>query len=161
MKVKSLMTMLVTAVALVLGVCSCGSDDDEPEAALAEQVAGAYTGEEDLIVMGETTTTTTSYVFTKSSDITVDMTIPASLDGAMTLPALPVKNIPVANEGNSIVGKLASYTGTVINSDGAEKAYTITNLVVLFSGKTVVVTYILKYGNMPFAFNGSFTGIKK
>ena len=155
------MTMMVAVVAIVLGVCSCGSDDDEPEVAVAAQVAGSYTGEETLTVMGEVFNSTPTYEFVKSSDISVDMTIPASDGGSMVLPSLPVKNITLAKSGNTVIGKLASYAGTVINSDGAEKAYTVSDVTVIFDNKTVVVTYSLKYGNMPFAFAGQFTGTKK
>jgi len=49
----------------------------------------------------------------------------------------------------------------VTNADGSEKAYTISDVTVLFNDKTVVVTFTMKYGNMPFAFVGQFTGTKK
>ena len=161
MKIKSFMTMMVVAVTIIFGVCSCGSDEDEPEVAVAAQVAGSYTGEELMTVMGETFNSNPTYVFVKSSDISVDMTIPASEGGSMVLPSLPVKNITLAKTGNTVTGKLASYTGTVVNSDGAEKAYTVSDVTVIFSGKAVVATYSLKYGNMPFTFAGQFTGTKK
>lgn len=161
MKIKSFMTMMVAAVAIVLGVSSCGSDDDEPEVAVAAQVAGSYTGQEILTVDGEPDEGSAIFEFTKSSDTSVDMTIPQYGMGMMTLPALPVKNIPLTKSGNTITGKLASYAGSVTNADGAEKAYTISDVTVLFSDKTVVVTFTMKYGNMPFAFVGQFTGTKK
>lgn len=161
MKIKNFMTMMIAAVAIVFGVCSCGSDDDEPEVAVAAQVAGSYTGEEIMTVMGEVFNSTPTYVFTKSSDISVDMTIPASDGGSMVLPSLPVKNITLAKSGNTITGKLASYAGVVTNDQGVEKAYTVSDVIVIFSDKTVVVTYALKYGNMPFAFAGQFTGNRK
>ena len=146
---------------IVFGMCSCGSDEDEPEVAVASPVAGSYTGEEIMTVMGDAFNSNPTYVFVKSSDISVDMTIPASEGGSMVLPSLPVKNITLAKTGNTITGKLASYTGTVVNSDGAEKAYTVSDVTVIFSGNAVVATYTLKYGNMPFAFAGQFTGTKK
>ena len=161
MKFKTFITMMVVSLTIVFGMCSCGSDDDEPEVAVAAQVIGSYTGEEILTVMGEVFNSTPTYVFTQSSDIAVDMTIPASDGGSMVLPSLPVKNIPLAKTDNTITGKLASYTGVVTNDQGAEKSYTVSDLVVIFSGKAVVVTYTLKYGNMPFTFAGQFTGTKK
>ena len=161
MKIKSFMTMMVAAVAIVLGVSSCGSDDDEPEVAVAAQVAGSYTGQEILTVDGEPDEGSAIFEFTKSSDTSVDMTIPQYGMGMMTLPALPVKNIHLAKSGNTITGNLDSYAGSVTNADGAEKAYTISDVTVLFSDKTVVVTFTMKYGNMPFAFVGQFTGTKK
>ena len=161
MKIRSFMTMMVAAVAIVLGMSSCGSDDDEPEVALAAQVAGSYTGQEILTVDGEPDEGSAVFEFTKSSDTSVDMTIPQYGMGMMTLPPLPVKNIPLTKTGNTITGKLASYAGSVTNADGSEKAYTISDVTVLFNDKTVVVTFTMKYGNMPFAFVGQFTGTKK
>ena len=153
--------MMVAAAAFVFGMSSCGSDDDAPEVAVATQVAGSYTGSEIMVVMGEPDEGTKTFNFTKSTDISVDMTIPEYGEGMMSLPAMPVKNIPLTKSGNTITGKLAKYEGTVTNASGAEKAYTVSDLVVLFNDKTVVVTFKLKYGNMPFDFEGQFTGTKK
>ena len=163
MKFKSFMTMAMGAVALVLGVCSCSSDDDdEPEVPVAAQVVGTYTGDEVITIMGEPEDDTATFQFTKASDTSIDMIIPQSGDGGMVIPPLTVKNIPVAKVKESIVGKLTTFAGTVTNSAGAEKAFTVSDLMVVFEdvpkGKAVVVTYVLKYGNMPFdmvtAFNG-------
>lgn len=160
MKFKSFITMALAAMTFAFGVCSCSSDDDEPEVAVAAQVAGSYTGEEVMEVMGEGESATNTYVFTQSSDISVNMTIPETAEGSMKLPALPVENITLAKGDNTIIGRLTSYAGTVTNASGAEKSYTVTDLTAIFSDKTVVVTYTLKYGNMPFAFTGKFTGTK-
>lgn len=161
MKFKSFMMMLVAAATVVLGVSSCGSDDDEPEVAVAEQVAGSYTGTEVMIVMGEPDEGTKTFEFTKVTEVAVDMMIPEYGEGMMSLAKMPVKNIPLTKSGNTITGKLEKYEGTVTNASGAEKAYTVNDLVVIFSDKTVAVTFKLKYGNMPFDFEGQFTGTKK
>ena len=155
------MMMMVAAAAVVLGVSSCGSDDDEPEVAVAEQVAGSYTGTEVMIVMGEPDEGTKTFEFTKATEVAVDMMIPEYGEGMMSLAKMPVKNIPLTKSGNTITGKLEKYEGTVTNASGAEKAYTVNDLVVIFSDKTVAVTFKLKYGNMPFDFEGQFTGTKK
>mgnify|MGYP006896821807 CR=1 FL=1 len=78
----------------------------------------------------------------------------------MVLPPLPVKGVALTKSGNTITGKLASYTGTVINASGLEKSYTVSDVTVIFSNNMVVVTYTLKYGNMPFDFVGQFTGAR-
>jgi hypothetical protein len=162
MKIKNFMTMMVTAVALVTIFCSCSSDDDdEPVVAVPAQVAGSYTGTEVLTVMGEPDDNTVTFEFKESSAQTVDMTIPSYGMDMMTLPALPVKNIILVKSGDNITGKVAKYESVVTNPDGSEKAFTLTDLTVIFNGKTVVVTFTLKYGNMPFAFEGQFTGTKK
>ena len=154
MKIKSFMMMTMAAVALVFGVSSCGSDDDVPEAPVATQVAGSYTGTEVLTVSGEADESTETFVFTKATDVSVDVTLPEYGEGMMTIPALPVKGIMLTKSGNTISGKLDKYEGTT----EAGKAYTISDIVVLFSDKTVVMTYKMKYGNMPFDFDGQFTG---
>ena len=158
---KKFLTMTMVAMAFVMSVSSCGSDDDEPEVAVAAQVAGSYTGEEIMIVMEEPDQSTKTFEFTKSTDSSVDMLIPEYGEGMMTLPALPVKGIILTKNGNTITGKLAQYEGTVKSADGSDKAYTVSDLTVIFSDKTVVVTFTQKYGNMPFAFEGQFTGTRK
>ena len=161
MKIKSLM-MMVAAVALVIGVSSCGDDNDEPEVVAAVQVAGTYTGTEVVMVMGEESSNETkTYVLAKSSDTSVDMTIPEmGMGGHMTIPALAVKNVPLTKSGNTITGKLDKFEGVVTNVSGDEKIYTISNLALVFSDKTVAVTFSLKYGNMPMSMETTFTGTK-
>jgi len=163
MKIKFYLTMMAAAVAVVLGMSSCGNDDDEAAAAVAEQVAGTYMGNEVIMVMGEESSNGTStYSFSKSTDVSVDMTIPESGgSGSMSIPALAVKNIILAQSGNTIVGKLSQYDGKVTNAKGEEKAYTISDLTVIFSGNNVVATFTLKYGNMPFGMSTTFTGTRK
>jgi len=157
---KKFLTMTMAAVALVFGMSACGSDD-EPEAPVANQVVGSYTGTEILTVMGEAEESIETVEFTKATDVSVDVTLPQYGEGMMTVPALPVKGITLTKSGNTITGKIAKYEGTVKTADGSEKAYTISDVTVIFSDKTVVMTFTQKYGNMPFAFEGQFTGTRK
>lgn len=162
MEIKKIMTMMAAALAIVIGVCSCGSDDDEPEVAVAAQVEGSYTGNEVIMVMGEESSNgTATYNIVKSSDVSVDMTIPSSGEGFMAIPAIQVKNIPLTKTGNTITGKLASFAGTVTNAQGQERAFTLSDVTVMVSDKTAVVKFSLKYGTMPFAMETTFTGTKK
>lgn len=165
MKINSFMTMTLAAMAFVLSVSSCSSNDDEPEVALATQVVGSYTGQEVIKVMGEDSSDGSStYQFSKASDTSIDMMIPSSGESGMMIPALSVKNIPLAKVENSITGKLDSYKGTVTNAKGEVKEYEVSGLVVIFDdvpkGKAAVLTFNLKYGNMPFMMNTTFTGDK-
>ncbi len=161
MKIKSLTIALIASLATVLGTSSCSSDD-EPEAPVAAQVAGSYTGNEVIMVDNEESSNETkTYEITKSSDTSVDMTVPEWGMGMMTIPSFVVKNIPLAKSGNTITGKLASYSGTVKNAKGEEKAYVVSNVALIFGDKTVAGTYSLKYGNMPFIMTTSFTGTLK
>jgi len=152
---------LIASLATVLGTSSCSSDD-EPEAPVAAQVAGSYTGNEVIMVDNEESSNETkTYEITKVSDTSVDMTVPEWGMGMMTIPSFVVKNIPLAKSGNTITGKLASYSGTVKNAKGEEKAYVVSNVALIFNDKTVVATYSLKYGNMPFLMTTTFTGTLK
>ncbi|MBE6249658.1 MAG: hypothetical protein E7106_10450 [Prevotella sp.] len=160
---KRFMTMTLAALAFVVSMSSCSKDDDAPEVAVAELVAGTYSGNEIVMVMGEESSNETKiYSFEKVTDTSVDMLIPEmGMGGHMSIPALQVKNIPLKKNGNTIVGELASYAGTVINADGAEKAFTITGLVILIDGNNIAVTYSLKYGNMPMSMETTLIGTKK
>ena len=161
MRIKSLTIALIASLATVLGTSSCSSDD-EPEAPVAAQVAGSYTGNEVIMVDNEESSNETkTYEITKVSDTSVDMTVPEWGMGMMTIPSFVVKNIPLAKSGNTITGKLASYSGTVKNAKGEEKAYVVSNVALIFNDKTVVATYSLKYGNMPFLMTTTFTGTRK
>ena len=162
MKIKSFMTMMMAAMAFMFGMSSCSSsNDDAPEAPVANQVIGSYTGNEVLTVMGEADESIETFEFTKATDVSVDVTLPKYGEGMMTVPALPVKGIMLTKSGNTITGKLAKYEGVVTNADGSEKAYTVSDVTVIFNEKTVVMTFTQKYGNMPFAFEGQFTGTRK
>ena len=158
---KKFLTMTMVVMAFVVSMSSCSKDDDTPEVAVANQVVGSYTGTEVLTVMGEADESTETFEFTKASDVSVDVTLPKYGEGMMTVPALPVKGISLTKSGNTITGRLAKYEGTVKTTDGSEKAYTVSDVTVIFSDKTVVVTFTQKYGNMPFAFEGQFTGTRK
>lgn len=159
---KKFLTMTMAVMAFVFGMSSCGSDDkDEPEVPVANQVVGSYTGTEILTVMGEADESDETFEFTKATDVSVDVTLPQYGEGMMTVPALPVKGITLIKSGNTITGKLAQYEGTVKSADGSEKAYTVSDVTVIFDDNTVVMTFTQKYGNMPFAFEGMFTGSRK
>lgn len=159
---KKIVTMTLVAMVFVMSMSSCSSKDDEPEVAVATQVAGSYTGKEIFVVDNEESSNETKiYEFAKASEVSVDLNIPEVGMGMMTIPSFSVKGITLSKDGNTIKGKVASYEGTVKGADGSDKAYTVSNLTALFSDKTVVVTYTLKYGKMPFPFTGSFTGTRK
>lgn len=163
MKIKCFMTMMA-AVAIVLGMISCGSDDDDAETpvAVASQVEGSYSGNEVIMVMGEESSNETkTYEFVKASESALDVTVPASGEGMMLIPALSVKNIPLSKSGDIVTGKVDKYEGKVTTAQGTEKNYTISDVVVAFQGKTVTVMFALKYGNMPMTMNTTFTGEKK
>lgn len=160
---KKFLTMMMAVMAIVVSMSSCSKDDDTPEVAVATQVAGSYSGNEVVMVMGEESSNELkTYVLAKSSDTSVDMTIPEmGMGGHMTIPALPVKNIPLTKSGNTITGKVDKYEGTVTNAAGDAKNFSISNLALVISDKTVALTFSLKYGNMPMSMETTFSGVKK
>ncbi len=165
---KKFMTMTLAAMAFVFSMSSCSSssNDDQPEVPLATQVVGSYTGTEIVLVNAEESSNETkTYQFTKVTDVSVDMVIPEVGMGMMTIPSIPVKNIPLTKNGNSITGKLDMYPPsediTVKNAQGEEKKFNIKDLTFILSDKTIAVTFSLKYGNMPMWMDFQFTGSKK
>lgn len=163
MKINNFLKVMMAAVAIVIGVSSCDSDDDSA-VAVADEVVGSYTGEETIVIMGEPEDDTATFKFVKSSDSSIDMIIPQSGEGMMVIPALTVKNIPLTKYNNGASGTLDSFTGTVTNAKGEEKTFTVTKLMVVFDtnpkGKAVVATYVLKFGSMPFEMVTTFNGSK-
>ena len=160
---KKFVMMTMAAMAFVMSLSSCSKDDDDNKVeAVATQVAGSYSGNEVVMVMGEESSNDTkTYVFAKASDTSVDLTIPEmGMGGHMSIPALPVKSIALTKSGNTITGKLDSFEGVVTNASGDEKNYTISNLALVFSDKTIAVTFSLKYGNMPMTMDTTFTCTK-
>ena len=159
---KKIVTMMLATMAFVLGMSSCSSsDDDKVEVPVVEQVIGSWTGNEIFVVDNEESSNETkTYDFTKASEATVDLVVPEVGMGMMTIPSFQVKGIALTQEGNTVKGKVAKYEGTVKGADGSDKAYTITDLAALFSGNTVVLTYSMKYGKMPFPFTCTFTGTR-
>ena len=164
MKINNFLKVMMAAVAIVIGVSSCDSDDDDSAVAVADEVVGSYTGEETIIIMGEPEDDTATFKFVKSSDSSIDMIIPQSGEGMMVIPALTVKNIPLKKYNNGASGTLDSFTGTVTNAKGEEKTFTVSKLMVVFDtnpkGKAVVATYVLKFGSMPFEMVTTFNGNK-
>jgi len=163
MKINNFLRVMMAAVAIVIGVSSCDSDDDSA-VAVADEVVGSYTGEQVITIMGDPEDDTATFKFVKSSDSSIDMIIPQSGEGMMVIPALTVKNIPLTKYNNGASGTLDSFTGTVTNAKGEEKTFTVTKLMVVFDtsskGKAVVATYVLKYGSMPFEMVTTFNGSK-
>lgn len=163
MKINNFLKVMMAAVAIVIGVSSCDSDDDSA-VAVADEVVGSYTGEQVITIMGEPEDDTATFKFVKSSDSSIDMIIPQSGEGMMVIPALTVKNIPLKKYNNGASGTLDSFTGTVTNAKGEEKTFTVSKLMVVFDtnpkGKAVVATYVLKFGSMPFEMVTTFNGSK-
>lgn len=164
MELKKFMTMTMATLAFAMGVCSCSNDDDDDNqsVAIAAEVAGQYTGQEIIMVMGEESSNDVkSYQVVKVSETAVDLTVPESGSGMMAIPSFTIKNIPLTKNGKTISGALNSYEGTVVNAQGAEKAYKVSGMTLIVNEKTAVVAFSLMYGNMPMSMETAFTGTKQ
>ena len=119
----------------------------------------AFISDTIMVNNDESSNETKTYVITKVTDTSIDLTVPeVGMGGMMTIPSFSVKNIPLVKSDDNTMGRLISYSGTVVGANGAEKAYKVGDVTVLFNDKTVVVKFSLMYGNMPFAMLTTFTG---
>ena len=164
MKIRKFMAMMIAAVSVCVGFTSCGDDDDdEIVIPAAETIAGNYTGEVTITVMGSDSKSNGTYEIKKIDDTHVSMTTPALGEGAMAMPAITVNSIPVTTStiysAEVISATMAEAKGT-ITVNGAEKAYTFSNIVIKNSGKKISIVYSLQYGKMPMTMDYSFTGEK-
>lgn len=165
-KFMSIAAIFVAMVSTVL-FTSCGSDDSNgstevPTAAAAEEVAGTYTCNGTLTVRNtENKVTDASYKFEKKTDNTVTLTIPATGEGAMAFPDLPVEGVSVTKNDDGTYDlslEKDTYTTSVA---GEDKIYTIEAL----TGKvkadgSITLACSLKYGKMPMAMVMNLTGTK-
>lgn len=160
MKVMKFMAMIIAAATMTIGFTSC-DDDDEPEVPAADQLAGSYTGNLSISVMGSESSDEATMVITKITDTTVSLTIPAAGSGMMSLPSLTVSDIPVTkstvNKIDVLTATLELASGTITVSD-KQKSYNFTDIAIAKSGTDVVITYTLQYGTMPMAMTCSFSG---
>ena len=162
MKIKKIMAMMIAAVAVCVGFASCG-DDDEETVAVAQTLAGIYTGELSTTVMGSESKDKATYEIKMIDDTHVSITTPAAGSGAMALPSITVNNIPVTTSvvnGSEVVSASIDKVSGTVTVNGAEKAYTFSDVVIVNSGSKVSITYSLQYGKMPVAMVSSFTGNK-
>ena len=163
MKIKKFMAMMIAAVAVCVGFTSCGDDDDEEVFPAAKTIEGNYAGEVTISVMGSDSKDNATYEIKAVDDTHISMTTPSSGSGAMTLPSITVNNIPVSvsnSSGAEVVSASISEVSGTITVNGAEKAYTFSDVVIVNTGKKISIAYSLQYGKMPMAIVTSFTGEK-
>lgn len=127
----------------------------------AEAVAGTYTSDLKITVMGqEYTYKDVNLVIEKESSYKVKVTLPACGEGAMAVPALEIPDVNVDNPSGvtpDYVFSKENYTGKVTVGD-EEKTFTLDLLSgTLLADGVLSVNYSLQYGNMPQAMIGEFT----
>lgn len=160
-KFFSMMALILAMACTTLAFNSCNNDDDTPATPAAAEVAGTYTGNGTMTVMGQSFDyPNVAYTLTAKDETTLTLTIPATGEGSMKFPDLKVENISVkkASDGTYQLGE-TEYNGSV-TVDGATKNYTVTVANSTISGSTLKLNYSLQYGSMPMAMVTTFEGTK-
>jgi len=164
MKIRKFMAMMIAAVSVCVGFTSCGDDDEDDNIIPAAQtIEGNYTGEVVITVMGSDSKSNGTYEIKKIDETHVSMTTPALGEGAMAMPAITINSIPVTTStisGAEVISATMAEAKGTITVNGAEKAYTFSNIVIKNSGKKISIVYSLQYGKMPMTMDYSFTGEK-
>ena len=147
-KFKTMMAMMLALVSMCVVFNSCSSDDDNDTVAAAKEIAGSYTSNLEMTVMGEPSTYNNLTLKIEAvDDATVKVTLPACGEGMMALPALEVPAVKVSGSNGAYAFSKENYTGTV-TVKGAEKNYTVT-LQGTLKDNTLTVDYKVQYGKMP------------
>lgn len=161
-KFMSIAAILVAMVSTVL-FTSCGSDDSEVTGSgAAAEVVGTYTCNGTLTVMNQNSPVTAKvYKFEKKSDEAVNMTIPATGEGVMAFPDLPVEGVSATKNADGAYDLSLGELTKTISVNGADKTYTIKELTgTVKADGSITLAYNLKYGNMPQAMVMNLTGSK-
>ena len=148
-KFKTMMAMMLALVSMCVVFNSCSSDDDNDTVAAAKEIAGSYTSNLEMTVMGQASTYENLTMKIEAvDDATVKVTLPACGDGGMmALPALEVPAVKVSGSNGAYTFSKDNYTG-IVTVKGAEKNYTVT-LQGTLKDKTLTVDYKVQYGKMP------------
>lgn len=156
-KFKTMMAMMLALVSMCVAFSSCSSDDDT--VAAAKEIAGTYTSNLDMTVMGQASIYENLTMKIEAvDDATVKVTLPACGEGMMALPALEVPAVKVSGSNGAYAFSQESYAGT-ITVNGAEKNYTVT-LQGTLRDNTLTVNYSVQYGKMPMPMIGKFVCTK-
>lgn len=159
MKMKNFMAMMMAACVMVMGAASCDDDDElSGDEKAAQEMAGTYTGEYILTVMGSSDTATVEMTINKLGTDSIQLVTPAAGSGAMALPSLTC-NLKAVNTAGLYTATAESVSGTIIVND-VEKAYTFSNVAIAVTKKEAGISYSLQYGKMPMAMVVTFKGEK-
>ena len=159
-KFKTMMAMMLALVSMCVVFNSCSSDDDNDTVVAAKEIAGSYTGNMEMTVMGETSPyDNVTMKIEVVDDATVKVTLPDCGEGMMALPALEVPAVKVSVSNGAYAFSKENYTGTV-TVNGAEKNYTVT-LQGTLKDNTLTGNYKVQYGKMPMPMIAKFVCTKK
>lgn len=172
-KILSLMLLLLAAMMTTATFTACGDDDDDNA---TQTISGTYTGKDALAfsVMGMTlkqnNTADVDYVVNQNNDGTISVVIPeetfdftAQKMGNIVQGTYSVNNIPYDKTKNAYYLDYSGKASADVFVYGRKKSYTVTEgqITVTFSDNKVTVVNVHKFGNMPMAMTGTFTGTRK
>lgn len=172
-KILSLMLLLLAAMMTTATFTACGDDDDDNA---TQTISGTYTGKDTLAfsVMGMTlkqnNTADVDYVVNQNNDGTISVVIPeetfdftAQNMGNIVQGTYSVNNIPYDKTKNAYYLDYSGKASADVFVYGRKKNYTVTEgqITVTFSDNKVTVVNVHKFGNMPMAMTGTFTGTRK
>ena len=165
--------LLFAAVLMTNVLASCGDDDNE-----TTTVAGTYTGTDSLhFGMGtmayKTAAKDVKYVVTENSDKSINVTFPEeTYDFTATVPMVgkivqgsyTVRNIPYDNTLKAYYLDYSNKANAHVSISGMkiDKDYDVTlgQITVTFTGSTMAVINIHKFGSMPMPLTATFIGTK-
>lgn len=147
----------IVAVASMLSLTSCGSDDnDAPKTPAAKSIAGTYSGDLSCSVMGQVSDyEDLTFTVTATSDSKVSIQLPAFGEAPMDLPSITAEDLEVTETDDTYTITQKEIKGTTSNG----KEYT---LIIAGScrNSTLTLNYNLQYGKMPMPLICSVTAPK-
>ena len=166
MKRNFFLSVATLATVMTMTVTSCSSSDDDDNngagsSATAEQVVGTYVGETMSIALAGQgdmdPLENATFKLEKVDDSHVNITLPAFGSAPMALPSITVKNLAVTESNGTYSIPETSFDQTLENGKGISKSAIKATIK---DGK-MQITFVLKYGNMPFVMNCSSNATKK
>lgn len=163
--------LLLAAVLTTTVLASCGDDDNNDKTT----VAGTYVGTDTLnFTMGQaykTTAENVQFVVVENSDGSINVTIPEeTFDFSATVPMVgkivqgsyTIKNIPYDSAKKAYYLDYTDKATADVTVFGNTKNYTVTKgiVTVTFTGSTVTVENVHKFGRMPMELYATFVGTK-
>ncbi|MDE6136722.1 MAG: calycin-like domain-containing protein [Muribaculaceae bacterium] len=156
--VKFLSAIMVAAGLLTsLSLQSCSDDNnDEPAAPAAKSVAGSYTGDLGMTVMGSTDTTEdVTFSLTATDDTHATLTFPTYGNPPMQIQEFDIPGLAVTKDGETYKIARTDYEQTLANgrtASGAVEGDVVDGVLTL--------RFTLLYGAMPMEMVGNFSGSK-
>lgn len=166
--------LLFLAVMTASVLTSCGDDDNDDKTT----VAGTYTGTDSLHFGMATTSyktgaTNVQYVVTENSDNSINVTLSeetydfsatVSFVGKIVQGSYTIKNIPYDATKKAYYLDYSNKASANVSISGMQlnKQYDVTlgQITVSFTGSTMTLVNVHKFGQMPMALTATFVGTK-